>query len=125
MATPCVSGNAAIIRQYFSNYNPSSNQGCTYTHGTSSLQLTNGTCDANTNPRGATVKAMLIHSGQPMFAYETSNYKTEEPRAILSSPPDMYQVLVSLAIHTPPPPPHNWSGLRSCFFTKYSSISKH
>lgn len=96
MATPCVSGNAGIIRQYFVNYNSSANNGCTYTHGTSNLQLTSGFCDANTNPRGATVKAMLIHSGQPMFAYETSNYKTEEPRAVLSSPPDMYQVITCL-----------------------------
>lgn len=94
MATPCVSGNAGIIRQYFQDYNSSANSGCSYTSGTSDLQLSNGlSCEANNNPRGATVKAMLIHSGEPMFAYETSNYKTKEPKAVLSSPPDMYQVL--------------------------------
>lgn len=102
MATPCVSGNAGIIRQYLVTYNSSMNSGCTYTHGTSTLELSTGSCDLNTNPRGATVKAMLIHSGEPMIAYETSNYKTQEPKALLSVPPDMYQVSPS----PPPPPPH-------------------
>jgi hypothetical protein len=92
MATPCVSGNAAIIRQYFVQYNSSLNKACTFTTATTNLALSSGYCDMNSNPRGATIKAMLIHSGQPMTAYySTARYGTQEPNALLASPPDMYQ----------------------------------
>mmetsp|Transcript_6383 Transcript_6383/g.9629 ORF Transcript_6383/g.9629 Transcript_6383/m.9629 type:complete len:560 (-) Transcript_6383:78-1757(-) len=43
------------------------------------------------SPRGATVKAMLIHSGEPMDTYYTANRDTTEPTAELGPPPDYYQ----------------------------------
>lgn len=92
MATPCVTGTASQIRQYFTNYNPSFNTGCTYTHGSTNLQISTSFCDSNRNPRGATIKALLVHSGEKMDSYFTNGYETKEPNSPLSYPPDMYQV---------------------------------
>lgn len=49
-------------------------------------------CSSLTNPRGATVKALLIQSGEPITLYDAVGRDTEEPTAALSSTPDMYQV---------------------------------
>eukprot|EP00604_Paraphysomonas_vestita_P002812 CAMPEP_0174818882 /NCGR_PEP_ID=MMETSP1107-20130205/1813_1 /TAXON_ID=36770 /ORGANISM="Paraphysomonas vestita, Strain GFlagA" /LENGTH=431 /DNA_ID=CAMNT_0016031437 /DNA_START=818 /DNA_END=2110 /DNA_ORIENTATION=+ len=91
MATPCVSGTAAQVRQYFATYNPTFNTGCSYTYGSTNLQLSTSTCNSNSNPRGATIKALLVHSGEKMDSYLTGDYETKEPNAPLSNPPDMYQ----------------------------------
>ncbi|CAE7600443.1 unnamed protein product, partial [Symbiodinium microadriaticum] len=54
------------------------------------------TCDSSYascgsfSPKGATVKAVLIHSGEPMTTYTREN-GAEEPTATLPSPPDSYQ----------------------------------
>ena len=92
MATPCVSGTAAQIRQYFETYNSTFNTGCSYTHGSSNLQFYTTTCNSNSNPRGATIKALLVHSGEKMDSYFTNGYPTKEPESPLPNPPDMYQV---------------------------------
>ena len=79
MATPAASGAAATVRQYFLDTNfwgtmcNSSYSKC-----------------GSFNPKGATVKAMLINSGHPMADYG-GNSETVEPAASLSSPPDFYQ----------------------------------
>jgi hypothetical protein len=81
MATPCVAGNAALVRQYFedSRFWESS---CNVDYG----------CKAF-SPKGATVKAMLISSGEAMRKYMTYvDYSdTKEPTSALSATPDMYQ----------------------------------
>lgn len=76
-----VAGVGAQIRQYFSD-----------------SQFWAATCRNNAvyakcaggafNPRGATVKAMLIHSGETMASYTGG---TQEPYATLGNPPDYYQ----------------------------------
>jgi len=90
MATPAVAGMAAQIRQYFTDYNNTALlDSCLYFNGTDDLKM--NTCDAQPNPRGATIKAMLVHSGGPMDSYESNGYDTKEPTANLGMPPDMYQ----------------------------------
>jgi hypothetical protein len=49
-------------------------------------------CSSLTNPRGATVKALLIQSGEPITTYDATGRETVEPTSTLSSTPDMYQV---------------------------------
>jgi hypothetical protein len=41
--------------------------------------------------RGATVKALLIQSGEPVTQYDSEGRKTIEPTSVLSTTPDMYQ----------------------------------
>ena len=73
MATPAVAGNAALIRQYFID--------------TSFWETTCNSayskCSAF-NPRGATVKAMLIHSGEAMDEYPGGD--TEGDIALATTP---------------------------------------
>jgi hypothetical protein len=65
--------------------------GCSY-FTTSGASFTTDTCDAQPNPKGATVKAMLINSGEAMTSYYPDGYDTTEPMLTLAAPPDMYQV---------------------------------
>jgi hypothetical protein len=55
-------------------------------------------CNTNNynNPKGATLKALLIQSGEPISKYDSQGKKTKEPTATLSSTPDMYQVSLFL-----------------------------
>jgi hypothetical protein len=77
MATPAVAGNAAIIRQFFED---------------SSFWAT--TCNPSyskcgaMNPRGATVKAMLVHSGEAMSSYPGG---ATEGTVTLGTTPDILQ----------------------------------
>jgi subtilisin family serine protease len=76
MATPVVAGAAAIIRQYFEDPRFYATQ-CT-----SGYPL----CNAF-SPKGSTVKAMLVNSGEPMSNYYAGSTKagrtTTEPTAEL------------------------------------------
>jgi hypothetical protein len=53
---------------------------------------------ASFSPKGATVKATIIHSGHPMNEYIGSS-ATEEPTATLSSTPDSFQGFGRLSLH--------------------------
>jgi hypothetical protein len=91
-----VAGAAAQIRQYFAVYDSSAmplDDGCSYFTSVNSV-ITADTCDAQPNPRGATVKAMLVNSGEAMGTYYPNGYETMEPQMTLAAPPDMYQVCV-------------------------------
>lgn len=82
---------AAQIRQYFATFNPSViTSGCRYFSGMGSLTAL--TCNQLSNPRGATVKALLINSGEPMSMYHNQNRATVQGSITLGDPPDMYQV---------------------------------
>jgi hypothetical protein len=84
---------AAQIRQYFATFNPAViTTGCRYFEGLGSL--TASTCDKLSNPRGATVKGLLIHSGEPMSMYDRQNFATVQDSILLGTTPDMYQVSV-------------------------------
>jgi hypothetical protein len=78
-----VAGIAAQIRQYFEDsqfWAATCQQASLYTRCT----------DGAFSPRGATVKAVLIHSGEAMGTYGGYS-STAEPSSILGSPPDYYQ----------------------------------
>lgn len=105
MATPAVAGTAALIRQYFTG-NKGDNTEATEGEGgelTAYQQVCRDTyplCQPF-SPRGASVKAMLIHSGEAMEEYYTGRYNatTTEPTApLLNSPPDMYQGFGRIAL---------------------------
>lgn len=97
MATPAVAGTAALIRQYFSGSNPSDLSSSTSAY-QSVCQPAYPLCKAF-SPRGATVKALLIHSGEAMEEYYTGNRNTTEPTApLVNSPPDMYQGFGRIAL---------------------------
>lgn len=82
MATPATAGTAAVIRQYFED-----------------PRFWQATCNPSYalcaggafSPRGATVKAALIHSGEAMHSYNKNQGPTYEPPAALGTPPDYYQ----------------------------------
>lgn len=44
------------------------------------------------NPKGASVKAMLIHSGELMSQYDAQSASTVQGSISLQGSPDMYQV---------------------------------
>jgi subtilisin family serine protease len=86
MSTPAVAGIAALIRQYFED---SSNGASSYQRVCQSIYPL---CAEAFSPRGATVKAIIIHSGQAMKEYYTGKFNTTEPSApLLNAPPDYYQ----------------------------------
>jgi hypothetical protein len=96
MATPAVAGTAALIRQYFSgDAGDDLSDGSVYQRVCrSSYPL----CRVF-SPRGATVKAMLIHSGEAMGEYYTGAFNTTEPTApLVNPPPDMYQGFGRIAL---------------------------
>jgi hypothetical protein len=72
MATPAVAGVAATIRQHFEDSRFYATQ-CTTGY---------PLCTAF-SPRGSTVKAMLVNSGEPMTNYYTGGRNTTEPTAEL------------------------------------------
>lgn len=83
MATPAVAANAALIRQYFEDNSFWSTQ-CN--------QLYDLCQSGSFSPRGATIKAMIIHSGNELQKYDTTNRNTEVPGFSLTSPvPDYLQ----------------------------------
>jgi hypothetical protein len=79
MATPAVAGNAALVRQYFKD-----------------TRFWAATCDptydlcGSFDARGATVKAVLLHSGEQMTRYSATTGTTEGTTAI-GTTPDFYQ----------------------------------
>lgn len=76
MATPAVSGNAALIRQYFEDAS----------FWAASCRNTYAKCSGGAfSPRGATVKAAVIHSGAQMSRY-VSYFSYEETQSIGSTP---------------------------------------
>lgn len=79
MATPAVAGNAALIRRYYQNsqFWPTM---CNKTY---------SSCKSFA-PKGATVKATIIHSGHQMEEYIGSG-ATTEPTTQLSSTPDFFE----------------------------------
>ena len=77
MATPAVAGNAAIIRQFFDDDS--------FWEATCNSAYSK--CGAF-NPRGATVKAMLIHSGEAMDEYPGGDTEGE---ITLVTTPDFLQ----------------------------------
>ncbi|CAN0423962.1 unnamed protein product, partial [Ectocarpus fasciculatus] len=79
MATPAVAGNAAIIRQFFVDDS--------FWEATCNSAYSK--CGAF-NPRGATVKAMLIHSGEAMDRYKAT-IGTTQTSFDLGSTPDFFQ----------------------------------
>ena len=85
---------AAQIRQYFVQFNASMTPsvGCHY-HNASHYDMT---CDHLSNPRGATLKALLINSGEPMSQYDNQNLNTIQASMILTSVPNYYQVILAL-----------------------------
>jgi hypothetical protein len=86
-----VAGVAAQIRQYFETFNPSViTTGCALFTGSGGLSQ--ATCDNLSNPKGATIKAMLIHSGEQMAEYDSQNVGTTQASTPLLGTPDMYQV---------------------------------
>lgn len=105
MATPAVAGTAALIRQYFAGNEDGDVDGSGGGGGevTAYQQVCRDTyplCQ-QFSPRGATVKAMLIHSGEAMEEYYTGRYNasTTEPTApLINSPPDMYQGFGRIAL---------------------------
>lgn len=84
---------AAQIRQYFVQFNVSMTPsvGCHY-HNASHYDMT---CDHLSNPRGATLKALLINSGEPMSQYDNQNLNTIQASMILTSVPNYYQVILA------------------------------
>ena len=93
MATPAVAGTAALIRQYFTGNCQESDDNCSPTAYQKVCRAWYPLC-RKFSPRGATVKAMLIHSGEAMKEYYTGKYNasTTEPTApLVNAPPDMYQ----------------------------------
>lgn len=110
MATPAVAGTAALVRQYFSGDDESILES-----GTSYYQLmcqeSYPLCKAF-SPRGATVKAILIHSGEAMEEYFAGTRNTTEPTApLINSPPDMYQGFGRIALPNVLPYPGIEEGL--------------
>jgi hypothetical protein len=87
---------AAQLRQYFVQFNSSmsSSLGCHYHN----LTHQDMTCDHLSNPRGATVKALLINSGEPMSLYDNQNLNTVQDSMTLSSVPNYYQVTSSFPL---------------------------
>mmetsp|Transcript_14029 Transcript_14029/g.14643 ORF Transcript_14029/g.14643 Transcript_14029/m.14643 type:complete len:1100 (-) Transcript_14029:260-3559(-) len=85
MATPATAGVAAQIRSYFAQKKSSR---CNYL---SAYNFPLPDCSNLTNPKGATVKALVIHSGEPITLYDSESRDTVEPTATLSTVPDMYQ----------------------------------
>ena len=79
MATPAVAGNAAAIRQYFKDPK----------FWAASCDPTYDLC-GSLDPRGATVKAVLLHSGEQMTQYTGSTGTTEATTSI-GTTPDFYQ----------------------------------
>ena len=79
MATPAVSGNAALIRQFFQDKK----------FWAKNCNVGYSLCKAF-SPRGATVKAMLINSGAKMVEY-LGNTNTVENTQSLGNTPDFYQ----------------------------------
>jgi subtilisin family serine protease len=76
MATPAVSGNGALIRQYFEDPN--------FWKATCRASYTK--CASAFSPRGATVKAAIIHSGVQMTRYLSRSGAHEETQSIGSTP---------------------------------------
>jgi hypothetical protein len=104
MATPAVAGTAALIRQYFTGDDDDVELSAAIDGVLSAYQQV---CRPSYpfchlfSPRGATVKAMLIHSGEAMEEYYTGKYNasTREPTAPLeNAPPDMYQGFGRIAL---------------------------
>lgn len=83
MATPVTASNSAMIRQYFANESFWQAECSKYTTPASS-------CSAF-SPSGVLVKAVLITSGEPMYAYLTRGRATVIPDTILGVPPDYFQ----------------------------------
>lgn len=82
---------AAQIRQYFQTFNTTViTSGCSYFGGSGSLSAL--TCDHLSNPKGATVKALLIHSGELMSQYDSESRTTVQGSVPLVGTPDVYQV---------------------------------
>ncbi|CAM9359817.1 unnamed protein product, partial [Ectocarpus fasciculatus] len=77
MATPAVAGNAAIIRQFFE----------VASYWGASCNVSYSKC-GKFSPRGATVKAMLIHSGETMTRYPGGS---KEGSVTLGTVPDIMQ----------------------------------
>lgn len=114
MATPAVAGMAALIRQYFSGSNTSiSGSSLPSSSGYEQVCRSSYPLCGVFSPRGATVKAMVIHSGVPMGEYYTGRYNatTTEPTAPLASPPDMYQGFGRVSLSTVLPYPGISEGL--------------
>ena len=95
MATPATAGIAAQIRQYFED--PIFWAAMCGSGGASTFVQNSDLCAGGAfSPRGATVKALLVHSGEPMTRYNGIEGYTREPNALLSAGiPDMYQGKVS------------------------------
>jgi hypothetical protein len=86
MATPVTAGNAALIRQYFTN-SSFWEQECLVYRSDPAL------CSAF-SPSGVLVKAVMLTSGEPMeaySAYSTSAQATVLGDLILGEPPDEFQ----------------------------------
>jgi hypothetical protein len=80
MATPAAAGVAATVRQYFEDEK----------FWATMCNTDYSSCGAFA-PKGATVKAALIHSGEPMALYNQNQKASEEPPSTLGNPPDAYQ----------------------------------
>jgi hypothetical protein len=76
MATPAVSGNGALIRQYFED--PA--------FWKATCRASYSKCASAFSPRGATVKAAIIHSGAQMTRYVTKSGAYEETQSVGSTP---------------------------------------
>ena len=79
MSTPVTAGNAALIRQYFENSSFWQRE-CSYYSMNCKPFL----------PSGPLIKALLISSGEPMYAYAASNISVIGD-TILGAPPDYFQ----------------------------------
>jgi hypothetical protein len=129
MATPCVAGVASQIRQYFEQFNSSMSELCTFSEA-DGKKIVSSECVSGTNLRGATVKALLIHSGEPMAAYNNNNGggddSTTEPTTMLASPPDWFQVnrhmLLKLFTHSTS---LYTLGLWTCLSAECSPLHRH
>jgi hypothetical protein len=86
MATPAVAGNGAIIRQFFVDES----------YWAASCNSAYAMCGAF-QPRGATVKAALIHSGEAMDRY-VGSYSSTESTFTLSTTPDISQGFGRIAL---------------------------
>jgi hypothetical protein len=83
MATPVVAASASLIRQYCEDNSFWSTQ-CN--------QLYELCQSGSFSPRGATIKAMIIHSGSELEQYDTNDRNTEVPGFDFTSPvPDYLQ----------------------------------
>jgi hypothetical protein len=83
-----VAGNAALIRNYFQKSN----------FWATMCNPSYASCNSF-SPKGATVKAVIIHSGHQMDEYIGSTSSTKEPTSQLLSTPDSFQGFGRVSLH--------------------------